>query len=78
MFVIGTKFLLGSSDDVYENQDQVNKGRVLIMFDDMMTDMNSNKKLSPKVTKLFLRGRKLNIYLVLKSQSYFKVSKTIN
>ena len=31
------------------------------MFDDMMADMNSNEKLSPKVTKLFLRGRKLNI-----------------
>ena len=31
------------------------------MFDDMMADMKSNKKLSSKVTKLFLRGRKLNI-----------------
>ena len=30
------------------------------MFDDMMADMNSNKKLGPKGTKLFLRGRKLN------------------
>ena len=35
--------------------------------------MESNKKLSPIVTELFLRGRKLNILLVFISQSYFKV-----
>ena len=43
----------------------------------MIADMESNKKLSPKVTELFLRGRKLNISLVFISQSYFKVPKTI-
>ena len=39
--------------------------------------MESNKKLSPIVTEMFLRGRKLNISLVFASQSYFKVPKTI-
>ena len=39
--------------------------------------MESNKKLSPKVTELLLRGRKINISLVFISQSYFKVPKTI-
>ena len=39
--------------------------------------MESNKKLSPVVTELFLRGRKVNISLVFISQSYFKVPKTI-
>ena len=39
--------------------------------------MESNKKLSPIVTELFLRGGKLNISLVFISQSYFKVPKTI-
>ena len=34
---------------------------MLILFDDMIVDIESNKKLSPKVTELFLRGRKLNI-----------------
>ena len=43
----------------------------------MIADMESNRKLSPIVTELFLRGRKLNISLVFISQSYFKVSKTI-
>ena len=37
---------------------------VLIVFDDMIADMESNKKLSLIVTELFLRGRKLNISLV--------------
>ena len=39
--------------------------------------MEYNKKLGPKVTELFLRGRKLNISLVFISQSSFKVPKTI-
>ena len=67
-------------DDVYENLEDYNptkKRRVLIVFDDMIADMESNKKLSPIVTELFLRGRKLNISLVFISQSYFKVPKTI-
>ena len=47
------------------------------MFNDMIADMESNENLGPKVTKLFLRGRKPNISLVLISQSYYKVPKTI-
>ena len=44
----------------------------MLMFD-MIADMEANKKLSPIVTELFLRGRKLNILHVFVSQSYFKV-----
>ena len=39
--------------------------------------MESNKKLSPIVTELVLRGKKLNISLVFISQSYSKKPKTI-
>ena len=39
--------------------------------------MESNKKSSPKVTELFLRGRKLDILLVFISESYFKMPKSI-
>ena len=49
-------------DDVYENLEDYNptkKMRVLIVLDDIIADMESNKKLSPIVTELFLRGRKL-------------------
>ena len=37
--------------------------------------MESNKKLSATVIELYLRGIKLNIYLIFVSQSYFKVMK---
>ena len=67
-------------DDFYENLKDCNpkkKRRVLTVFDDMIADMESSKKLSPIVTELFLRGRKLNISLVFISQTYFKAPKTI-
>ena len=48
---------------------------MLIIFDDMIADMLSNKKLNLIVTELFIRGRKLNISIVLITQYYFTVSK---
>ena len=69
-----------TNHDVYENLEDYNpskKRKVLIAFDDMMADMESNKKLSPTVTELFLRGLKLNILLVIISQSYSKGPKII-
>ena len=56
--------------DVYENLEDYNptkKNRVLIVFDDTIADMESNKKLNPIVTELFIRGRKLNILIVFTS-----------
>ena len=55
-------------DDVYENLEDYNpttKKRVLMVFDDMIADMESKRILSPIVTELFLRGRKLNISIFL-------------
>ena len=43
----------------------------------MIADMGSIRKLSPMVTDLFLRGRKVNISFLSVSQSYFKVPKII-
>ena len=43
----------------------------------MVADIESNKQLCPKVTELFLKGRKLNISPIFTSQCYFKVPKTI-
>ena len=53
------------------------KRKVLIVFADVIADMEANKKLNPIVTELFLSGRKPNISLVFISQSYFKRHKTI-
>ena len=39
--------------------------------------MIADKKLSPIVAELFIRGRKLNIFLVFITQSYFSVPKNI-
>ena len=43
----------------------------------MIADMINNKKLNSIVTKLFMRGRKINISLVFIAQSYFKVPKDV-
>ena len=48
-----------------------------IVFDDMIAEMIHNKKLSSRVTKLFIRGRKLNISIVFITQSYIKVPKDV-
>ena len=39
--------------------------------------MISNQKLVPIVTELFIRGRKLGIFLIFITQSYFAVPKYI-
>ena len=53
------------------------KNKKLSGFDDMIADMLSNKKLNPIATDLFIRERKLNIFLVFITQSYFVVPKNI-
>ena len=64
--------------DVYNNINDCNpekENKILIIFDDMIADMINNKKLNSIVTKLFIRGRKLNISLVFITRSHFKVPK---
>ena len=64
--------------DVYKNTEEYNvdkECKILIVFDDVIADMTNNKKLNSIVTKLFIRGRKLNISPVFITQSYFKVPK---
>ena len=43
----------------------------------MIANMLGNKKTNPIVTELFIRGRKLNIFLVFITQSYFALPKNI-
>ena len=66
-------FMEHSNDmqDVYKNIEDDNPGKkrkTLIIFDDMIPDMNNNKKLNPVVAELFTRGRKLNISVVFITQ----------
>ena len=52
--------------NVYKNIEEYNPSRRLnvLIFDDMIADMISNKNITPIVTELFIRRRKLNISLV--------------
>ena len=67
-------------DDVYENIDDYNpnrKRKILIIFDDMIVDIMTNKKFQAIIKELFIRCRKLNISLVFITQSYFSVPKDV-
>ena len=66
-------------DDIYNNTDDYNltrKREILIMFDSMIADIMTNKKFQA-VEEKFIRCRKLNIFLVFITQSYFSVPKEI-
>ena len=67
-------------DNIYQNIEKQNRNKIqkiLIVFDDIIADILSNKKLRLIVTELLIRGRKLNISLVFITQSYFFVPKNI-
>ena len=67
-------------DDVHNNIDDYNakrKRKILILFDDMVADIMTNKKFQATIKELFIRCRKLNTSLVFISQSYFSVPKEV-
>ena len=49
----------------------------MIIVDYIITDMLRNEHLDPIVTELFIRGRKLNIYLVFITHFYSALPKNI-
>ena len=64
-------------DDIYKNIEEMNlnkKHKILIVFDDTIADMLSNKRLNRIVAELSIKDRQLNISLVFITQSYFAVS----
>ena len=65
-------------DDIYEKVDKYNPNKnlkILYVFDDMIDDIVTNKKLSLIVTELFMRDKKLIISLVFIIQYYFTLTK---
>ena len=67
-------------DDGYENIHDYNSSRkrkILIVFDDMIADLMTNKKFQAIIKELFIRCRKLNISLAFITQSYFPVPKDL-
>ena len=67
-------------DDVYNNivDYNPNKNRkILIVFDDMIANIMTNKKFQAIIKEVFIRCRKLNMSLVFITQSYFSVPKKV-
>ena len=67
-------------DDVYKNIDDYNpsrKRKILIVFDDMIADIMTNKKFQAIIKELFIRCRKLNISLVFITRSHFSVPEDV-
>ena len=68
-------------DDIYDNIDDYNsksERKILIVFDNMILHVISNKKAQQTLKELFVRCRKLNISLIFITQSYFSVPKDID
>ena len=51
--------------------------QTLIVFNDTIADMMTNKKCQAIIKELFIRCRKLNILLVFITQSYFSIPKDV-
>ena len=67
-------------NDVCNNTDDYNPKRNkknLIVLDDMITDINTNKKFQAIVKELFIRCRKFDISLAFITQSHFLVPKEV-
>ena len=69
------------SDDMNDALDDINNynknrdKKVLIVFDDMITDIEYNKNFKRIIKELFYRARKINVSIVFITQSYFKALK---
>ena len=67
-------------DDIYKNIDDYNpkrKRELLIVFEDMIADIMTNKKFQAIIKELSIRYRKLKISLVFITQSRFSVPKDV-
>ena len=61
-------------DDMFDDINNYNKNRdkkVLIVFDDMIADIEYNKNFKRIIKELFYRARKINASIVFIMQSYF-------
>ena len=60
--------------DINNYNRNINK-KVLIIFDDMIADIMRSEKFKAIVKELFIRCRKLNIFIVFITQPYFRTLK---
>ena len=65
-------------NDVLDDINDYNKNRVkkvLIVFDDMIADIEYNKNFKQIIKELFYRARKIKVSIVFITQSYFRALK---
>ena len=65
-------------DDVLDDNNNYNKNRdkkVLIVFDDMIADIEYNKNFKRIIKEPFYRAHKINVSIVFITQSYFRALK---
>ena len=65
-------------DNVLDDINNYNKNRdkkVLIVFDDMIADIEYNKKIKRIIKEISYRARKINVSIVFITQSYFRALK---
>ena len=65
-------------DDVLDDINNYNKNRdkkVLIVFDDIIADIEYNKNFKRIIKELFYRARKMNVSIIFITQSYFRALK---
>ena len=65
-------------DDILDDINNYNKNRdkkVLIVFNDMIADIEYNKNFGRIIKELFYRARKINVSIVFIMQSYFRALK---
>ena len=67
-------------DGIYNNINDYNpkrKRKLLIVFDNMIADIMTNKKFQAIIKELFIGYWELNISLILITQSYVSVPKEV-
>ena len=75
------KAFIEYSDDMNNVLDDINNynknrdKKVLIVFDDMIADIEYNKNFTRIIKELFYRARKINVSIVFITQSYFRALK---
>ena len=71
---------LNKMQDFYKNIEDYSSSSAcieLIVFDDMIADLISNKTFSQIVTKLFIRGKKVNASTVFITECSFQIPKDV-
>ena len=68
--IIWMMFIKILKNTIQNKNTKSKKRKILIVFDDVIFNMLSNKKLIALVIELFIRSRKLNISLIVLYQKY--------